>query len=398
MGIIDNVYPDGVPVAKANVRADDKAGHRRNVPDVDTVQNNDFSGQTAGLYVRSLQGFFDLDTSDSTTAHNGTTVLVDYAGNRFKIIPAPSGDVAGDTHAASAKATPDDADEIPLVDTAASNILKKLTWANLKAALASTFLSSGLIRERLTANRTYYVASSGGGGSDSNSGLSALAPFLTIQKAIDTVAGLDCSIYDVSISCAAATYAPFVLKSFLGAGKVTITGDTTTPANCIVASTAADGVGGSNVIGRYKIEGFKFTNATSGSHIKIYNTYLELGANDYGAATAAHVWTEQNAYVEFTANYTISGGGTRHLFATTGAVIVCSSRTVTLTGTPAFSTAFIVGSRCSVFNLNLNTYSGSATGARYLLTYNAIADVAGAGASYLPGNSVGATLYGGQYQ
>lgn len=346
MGIIDTVYPDGSPVAKANVRADDKTGHRRNVPDVDTVQNNDFSGQTAGLYVRSLQGFFDLDTSDSTTAHNGTTVLVDYAGNRFKKLE----------------------------------------------------IGSGNARERLTANRTYYVASSGGGGSDSNSGLSALAPFLTIQKAIDTVAGLDCSIYDVSISCAAATYAPFVLKSFLGAGKVTITGDTTTPANCIVASTAADGVGGSNVIGRYKIEGFKFTNATSGSHIKIYNTYLELGANDYGAATAAHVWTEQNAYVEFTANYTISGGGTRHLFATTGAVIVCSSRTVTLTGTPAFSTAFIVGSRCSALNLNLNTYSGSATGARYLLTYNAIADVAGAGASYLPGNSVGATLYGGQYQ
>ncbi|EGP07296.1 hypothetical protein CSIRO_3027 [Bradyrhizobiaceae bacterium SG-6C] len=262
---------------------------------------------------------------------------------------------------------------------------------------AEDFVAAGTVRERLTANRTYYVASSGAGGSDSNSGLSALAPFLTIQKAIDTVAALDCSIYDVSISCASATYAPFVLKSFLGAAKVTITGDTTTPANCIIASTAADGVGGSNVIGRYKIEGFKFTNATSGSHIKIFNTYLELGANDYGAAVTAHVWIEQNAYVEFTANYTISGGATRHLFATTGGIFSCAGRTVTLTGTPAFSTAFIVGSRVSAFRIDGNTYSGSATGARYLLSFNAVADVAGAGASYLPGNSAGATASGGQY-
>ncbi|WP_027060545.1 hypothetical protein [Mesorhizobium loti] len=48
------------------------------------------------------------------------------------------------THAATSKATPVDADELPLVDSAASNILKKLTWANLKATLlaAATFTTS----------------------------------------------------------------------------------------------------------------------------------------------------------------------------------------------------------------------------------------------------------------
>jgi hypothetical protein len=44
-------------------------------------------------------------------------------------------DVASATHAATGKATPVDADELPLVDSAASNVLKKLTWANLKATL-----------------------------------------------------------------------------------------------------------------------------------------------------------------------------------------------------------------------------------------------------------------------
>lgn len=43
--------------------------------------------------------------------------------------------IAPGTHAATSKATPVDADELPLVDSAASNVLKKLTWANLKATL-----------------------------------------------------------------------------------------------------------------------------------------------------------------------------------------------------------------------------------------------------------------------
>jgi len=37
------------------------------------------------------------------------------------------------THSATAKTTPADADELPLVDSAASNVLKKLAWSDLKA-------------------------------------------------------------------------------------------------------------------------------------------------------------------------------------------------------------------------------------------------------------------------
>jgi hypothetical protein len=44
---------------------------------------------------------------------------------------------AGDIHAATAKTTPVDADELGIVDSAASWVLKKLSWGNLKAAIAS---------------------------------------------------------------------------------------------------------------------------------------------------------------------------------------------------------------------------------------------------------------------
>lgn len=45
---------------------------------------------------------------------------------------------------ATGKTTPVDADELPLADSAASFVLKKLTWANLKATLA-TWINGGTI-------------------------------------------------------------------------------------------------------------------------------------------------------------------------------------------------------------------------------------------------------------
>lgn len=58
-----------------------------------------------------------------------------------KASSAVLGGIAVAIHEASSKTAPVDADELPLVDSAASWSLKKLTWANLKAALASTFMT-----------------------------------------------------------------------------------------------------------------------------------------------------------------------------------------------------------------------------------------------------------------
>lgn len=47
--------------------------------------------------------------------------------------------VGSSIHGSVEKTTPVDADTVPLIDSAASNVLKKLTWANIKAALNSLY-------------------------------------------------------------------------------------------------------------------------------------------------------------------------------------------------------------------------------------------------------------------
>lgn len=90
-----------------------------------------------------------VDDADASTARAtlglgtaATTASGDYAtaaqGAKADTAYQP-GSIASVTHAATEKATPVDADELPLVDSAASFLLKKLTWANLKTTLQSVF-------------------------------------------------------------------------------------------------------------------------------------------------------------------------------------------------------------------------------------------------------------------
>jgi hypothetical protein len=55
------------------------------------------------------------------------------------VVNVSDGDVAKVIHAAASKATPVDADELALVNSAASNTIAKLTWASLKATLKTYF-------------------------------------------------------------------------------------------------------------------------------------------------------------------------------------------------------------------------------------------------------------------
>lgn len=272
---------------------------------------------------------------------------------------------------------------------AAANNLSDLT--NVATARANLG-----VREQLAANRTYYVRTDG---SDGNNGLanSSGGAFLTIQKAIDTVAALDLSIYNVTIQAADGTYAGAILVSapWIGSGTVTLQGNTSTPANALLSTGANDCI---TVLsgGTLTVTGFKLTNsgafllhASSGS--------IRFSLLTFGTCGSQQVRVTDGGRIMATGNYSIDGGAGNHWSAVGNGIIRVQSKTITLTGTPAFATAFASADLSSTVLVNGNSFSGSATGSRYAATNNAVISSGGGGATYLPGNAAGSTGAGGQY-
>ncbi len=120
-----------------------------NVANADTTTTANITDSTNKRFVTDaqrtvIQNTSNVNTGDQTsvTGNAGTATALQnsrtidgqaFNGTANITIIAPG------THAATSKATPVDADEVPLVDSAASNVLKRLTWANLNATLKTYF-------------------------------------------------------------------------------------------------------------------------------------------------------------------------------------------------------------------------------------------------------------------
>src|SRR5262249_6582348 len=122
-------------------------------------------------------------------------------------------------------------------------------------------------RELITVQRQYFVAPAPTG-NDANNGLTAGAPFATIQKAIDTAASIDLTSANVIIRLADGTYAvtgnAMFLKSYTGAGPVAIVGNNASPQNVIVSATSGDCIIATTVLGKYIIQGMTLRANTAG--------------------------------------------------------------------------------------------------------------------------------------
>lgn len=252
-------------------------------------------------------------------------------------------------------------------------------------------------REVLTADRTYYVRTDG---NNNNNGLtdSSGGAFLTIQKAVDVVSKLDINGYTVTIQVGNGTYTGAVnLKNVVGfedIGNLIIQGDTTTPSNVVVSVTGNHCFSTSNLRVIWKIAGFKLTTTTSGACLRCEDGHFEFANCEFGSCAGSHIYVLNNGYIGCYGNYSISGSAINHWIAAQQGRIVCTGKTITLTGTPAFSAAFANGQYLSLQIVNGNTYSGSATGVRYSVIQNAVIYTNGA---TLPGSSAGTTGTGGQY-
>lgn len=267
---------------------------------------------------------------------------------------------------------------------------------------APTSTASNLVFVKTVVDVNTITVAATSGGSDITAGSAgsgthtahAVSPFLTVQKAIDVVASLDCSIYNVTTYVAAGTYAGGLaaggctLKQVLGSGTMAIIGAGSTT---IFSDTTSNGGIWAASCGSWTINGIKITSTYWGLFAAGGTTNLTMTAVEFGACTTGSMSLVTGARLRIY-YYTISGGGAYHI-SVDQAFFTCVSVTVTLTGSPVFSTAFARVSNLGYATFEAVTFSGSAgaTTPRYTVTDHGVIYVAGAGTTFLPGTAAHGT-------
>jgi hypothetical protein len=236
-------------------------------------------------------------------------------------------------------------------------------------------------------------------GSDANSCLSG-SPCLTLQRAVNVALGsYDFQGSNLIINVGAGTFAGATVSGPNpgGGGSASLVilgnGSGSTTINSTIAANAYASVR----IGSMKIA------VPSGSDVLVENystVTLYDGGINFGAATTALVDTVNSSTFNGNSNFgfTISGGAQYgFLISTNSNVQLSVGATYTLTGTPAFSIAFVDAIDGSGFNPGITSvFSGSATGQTYALSLSSWIDME-QNLSALPGSSGGTLAYGSSY-
>jgi hypothetical protein len=164
------------------------------------------------------------------------------------------------THAATSKTTPVDADEVPITDSASSFSLKKLTWGNLKATLKAYFdgIYANLSSPALTGTPTAPTAVSG-----TNTTQIATTAFAK-SEITATVSG-------ANVSLSANGYQKLPSGLIIQWGNLAVGSSTTVnfniafPNNCFICVTIADSNDpwGFSLISSWSNTSFSFARARS---------------------------------------------------------------------------------------------------------------------------------------
>lgn len=249
------------------------------------------------------------------------------------------------------------------------------TWFAIARVGASGGGSGG--RETLTANRTYFVDPAG---NDSNDGLTGGTPFLTIQKAIDTVASIDPLSFDVSIQLADGTYtttSDIVLKKTLAPTPVRILGNVADNTLVVIdnnSGTSSLGTFTADGVATYKFEDLTISNSaasTPGGNYCILienNSAVILDNVRYlGITNTRGSLVQRNSTLRMDNAFDMEGGFAFGFVISDSSLVDMDQITYTLISTPSFSNQY-------AFLLNNSTYSqagggfslvGTATGTRY---------------------------------
>lgn len=263
-------------------------------------------------------------------------------------------------------------------------------------------LLGGRIRRVLQTTLNIYVSPTG---SDSNDGQTSATPFQTLQQCWNYIQStLDLNNQAVVINLANGSYTAGLSASGqpvgVSASGVSLVGNVANPA--AVSITVANGPCIQSASGAsLSVTGVSLS--TTGSGVTANCIYANLGGQItigkviFGSCANFHVFANGGGQITTSSGYTISGSAVGHIQSNFVSVVSIVGQTITLSGTPAFSTAFAVAALDASISIYGNTFTGAATGARYSITSNATIATNGAGATYLPGSLSGSATTGAQY-
>jgi hypothetical protein len=267
----------------------------------------------------------------------------------------------------------------------------------------TTKLQAALIalRPRITlmGPTNYYVNATTG--SDSNTGATPSTAWQTLQHASDwLLQNVDANGQPVTINVADGTYAPVHITDEMigGSAGITFTGNTANPTNCVISAqnNSCFWVSNGNVI----LQGFYLTaigntGAWQGfGIIATDNGRCHWLACNFGPCTVAHVIAAYGGGAGPVGSYTISGAAPIHCRVSSlgsGGIGGSTVSTISIIGTPNFSTAFVYVDQLGFYFLNAAAFvfAGGATGPRYFVGHNALLTLPNGSLTYFPGDTAG---------
>jgi hypothetical protein len=255
---------------------------------------------------------------------------------------------------------------------------------------------SGLpsVREKLTADRTYYVRTDG---NDSNTGLADTAggAFLTIQKAVDVVkSAIDTAGFTVTIQLQAATHtlgAQLKFESY-NFGSLRIQGDSASPGSYIIALGADKNILISSATG-VEFYGCKISSGVSLNMVYILDGSVAFSDCIFSPNGGDIVDADHKGNVDFYDAITLEGNYGKFLDLKNSSNAFLGWCSLVANGPSAIGNVFVELRRDSALIVDTTTVTvnGSVTGKRYDVTGASRAIVPSGSTTYFPGDVAGTT-------
>jgi hypothetical protein len=261
---------------------------------------------------------------------------------------------------------------------------------------ATVVVAPSQVQLKLTTNASYYVNASAapasgrnasgpvtfGGGSDSTGDGSLAKPWLTLQHAYASISdSVNFNGFTATVYLAHGSSTNYSLSAvngpFVGQSVLNVVGDSSD--QTLVTVVAPAGSFGAQIKDLscldYSYVSFADNGSSNGAgHVSTgvgnYG-HLDIGNCSFGAInTAGMIHADYSSSITFTGPIKFTGNAGVALLATNGGVIDTSGQTVTLVGTPAFSTCFAYIVDNGVIEATPSTFSGAATGQKYQIHGN----------------------------